>query len=382
MMEEKTANFSFVNKTAFLIDNDKDMQWLETFNSSSFDRFIIFIDSNVEDLWGDFLMSKFRKHKKEYFIFNVPPKEKSKSLVFYPKVVKFLEENRVSRFDIVLAIGGGIVIDLVSFVVSTYMRGLPLYAIPTTLIGQVDATTAGKTCLNTQSCKNLLGTFYYPLVVYNNIHFLSTNSEKYLRQGYSEIFKYALLGSKALLDLLVDYRKNPNDNLLMKIISSTIDVRVAIRKKDPLASNLGHTFGHAIERLSNYKILHGDAITAGTVLALNFAKEVNLIKEEAVNEIITMMKKLQLNIYLDEDLNIDTLIHHMMHDKKSSVDNLNLVLITDIEQPYEQDNNLFYSTSPVILKEFLKEFLKNYKYRISNCANFIKENKLYYEGQK
>jgi 3-dehydroquinate synthetase len=381
-MIEVSLEYSKIDTIRFFITNEKKLNWIGTFDSKEYNRFFVIIDKNVFNIWGQKIYEQLNKHNKEIFTYQVEPVEFSKSIGFYPTMISYLEKYMCNRYDLIIAVGGGIILDLVSFLASTYMRGLPFYAFPTTIIGQVDATTAGKTCLNSENGKNVLGTFYYPLVVYNNINFLNTNSPYYSRQGFSEVFKYGLLASKQLLKKLGSYHETKSDEDLMDMIELTIKARSVIRKKDPLASNLGHTFGHAIEKLSNYKILHGDAITVGTVLALNFAKKVNFIKEETVNEIIAMIKNLHLNIYLDKDLNIDMLIHHMMHDKKSSVDKLNLVLITDIEQPYEQDNNLFYSTSPVILKEFLKEFLKNYKYRISNCANFIKENKLYYEGQK
>jgi 3-dehydroquinate synthase len=117
-----------------------------------------------------------------------------------------------------------------------------------------------------------LGTFYYPLKVYNNISFVETNSNYYNRQGYSEIYKYALLDSKEFLDEINMYlgggQKNPAR--LFKIIELTIEARSNIRQKDALASNLGHTFGHALEKITDFKVMHGDAIWVGTVMALYF----------------------------------------------------------------------------------------------------------------
>lgn len=378
-MIEISLEYNKIDKIQFFITNENKMEWIGTFNCRNYNRCFVIIDKNVFNIWGKIIYEQLKKHNKEIFTYKVEPIEFSKSIGFYPKMISYFEKHMCNRYDLVIAIGGGIIIDLVSFLTSTYMRGLPFYAIPTTIIGQVDATTAGKTCLNSKNGKNVLGTFYYPLVVYNNINFLNTNSPYYSRQGISEVFKYGLLASRKLLKKLELYQDAKSGKDLMDIIELTIKTRSYIRKRDPLASNLGHTFGHAIEKLSNYEILHGDAITVGTVLALNFAKKVNLIKEETVSKIIAMMKNLHLNVYLEKDLDIDRLINYMMHDKKSSVNDLNLVLITDIEQPYEINDNLFYRTSPAIVKGFLIDFVKDYKYRVVDCAEFIKENNLNYE---
>lgn len=371
-METIKLNYIQKNSIDIIIDNDKNFSWLSKFNSEKFKRFFIIIDENVEKIWGKQLIKNLNNHGKKLFILSVKPTENSKSLDYYPKFVDFLERNQANRFDLVIGIGGGIILDLVSFGVSTYMRGLPFMAIPTTIIGQTDAITAGKTCLNTKNIKNLLGTFYYPYLVYNNIEILKTNTPYYERQGLSEMYKYGLLGSKELLKKLMIYNKNKNDSLLVEIIKHTVKVREKIRNIDPLASNLGHTFGHAFEKLSGHTLLHGDAITVGTVFALNFAKDEGLISKDKIENIITDMKILGLNLYVDDNLDIDELIKLMLKDKKSSVDEINLVLIEDIEKPYKKGNFPFYKVKPDKIKNFLNKFLKEYQFKIKNCSDFIK----------
>ena len=226
----------------FIIDDDDGFKWLSSFKSDSYDRFFVVIDKRVNDLWGKTLLKQLRLHKKQIFVFEVIEGEKGKSLDSYTALVEFLKKEGCGLSDLVVAIGGGVVIDLASFTCSTYMRQLPFCAVPTTLIGQVDASTAGKTCLNSGKTKNLLGTFYYPLWVYNNIIILSRNEPFYERQGNSEIFKYGLLGSKKLLSMIEKNAIKPRDSLLVEIIKETIRVRIKIRKKNPLASNLDGAF--------------------------------------------------------------------------------------------------------------------------------------------
>lgn len=134
----------------------------------------------------------------------------------------------------------------------------------------------------------------------------------------------------------------------------TIEVRRAIRQKDSLASNLGHTLGHATEN-SDFKVLNGDAISAGTVLALYFACYEKLITDEKVENIVGEMKRMNLNVYLDKNLDVDALIECMKRDKKSSINELNLVLITDVGLPYFKEDSYFYSVIPYKVKVFLFE---------------------------
>ncbi len=378
-MKTITTSFTRTDTVHFHLDDDAHMHWLASFDSSKYNRFFVIIDAEVTRLWGDLLFSRLRAHNKEIFTFTVTAEESSKSLDFYPQLISFFEAHKGNLSDLVIGVGGGIVLDLVSFSCSTYMRALPFVAIPTTLIGQVDAITAGKTCLNTSVAKNVLGTFYYPVFAYNNIHFLKTNSAYHLRQGYSEIFKYGLLGSTSLLDLLTSHFSSPTDALLLQIMEEAIAVRVKIRKINPLASNLGHTFGHALEKVSGHTILHGDAIAVGTVMALRFAQQQNLLPEHTVDAIILRMQKLGLNTYLDADLDVDAVVACMMRDKKASSTHLFLVLLSGIAQPYVDGDFPFFTTTPDEVKSFLSSFVADYPYKITDCAAYLQQEKLGYD---
>ncbi len=376
-MQRIDVSFERRDSVEFLLDDDPDLGWVGAFDMSAYGRCFVFIDANVRRIWGDRLERQLERHGKPVHWLAIEPAESSKSLAFYPTALAFLESHGAGRYDLVIAIGGGIVIDLVSFLVSTYMRGLPLYAIPTTLIGQMDASTAGKTCLNTASAKNVLGTFYYPLIVYNNIAFLGTNTEYYLRQGYSETFKYGLLGCPELLHLLRAHRAAPSHETWLALVQTAIETRVAIRKRDPLASNLGHTFGHAIETLSNYEILHGDAISAGTVMALHYALSKKLIAKSTVDKIVSDMREVNVNVHFDRALQADAMVTKMLRDKKASADTLHLVLIRDIGVPYLTNGSSFYPAAADDVREFLSAFLRDSEFAIDDCAGWLRREELY-----
>lgn len=371
--------FERKDNVQFVLDSAVQYEWLQNYiRESACGRIFVCIDANVKRLWGKSLECIFRDVRKDVFLLPVVASEGSKSLVNYPCIIEFLEANLCNRFDLLLGIGGGIIVDLVSFVASTYMRGLPLVLVPTTLIGQMDASTAGKTCLNTGLGKNILGTFYYPELVYNNVNFLHTNDKVYLRQGYSEIFKYGLLASRGLIRALETYTINPCDDKMLNILEESIQIRAAIRKKDPLVSNLGHTFGHALEKLSGYRILHGDAISVGTIMAINFALERGLMSGSCVCEITEKMMSLGLNVYVEKGVSASDLVCAMLRDKKASVKMLNLVLIEDIAKPYESGSNLFYSVSPEEMKDFLEDFLADYRYKIDKYETYLNRADIYY----
>ena len=378
LLKSNTIEFNKPRLTEFVVDGDSEFSWLGQFESNVFDRFIVFYDNKLEDNWLKIILSKLRIHKKKIIIISLDASEKTKSLDFYTELIDKMESEYCSKLDLAIIIGGGTILDLMTFTASTYMRGMPSLLIPTTLIGQIDATTAGKTCLNTRKVKNLLGTFYYPRFVYNNINTLKTNNYLYLRQGMSEALKYGLLDSKILVEKLKDYSITNNETNLVEIIDLTIKSRIRISKIDPYASNLGHTFGHALEKLSNYKVLHGDAINVGTVMALYFSVYEGLITESLVDEIIGIMKNLKLNLYIDRLMDIPSFIQLMKKDKKSMSGTLNLVLIKSIGNTYEDNGYRFYRTETIKVEKFLVNFIKNYKYSVNDFPSCINKEILQY----
>ena len=260
MDKDITTSFTHTYDMRIIIDSSKDFARLHELGLEKYDRIVIVVDENVYGLYGNALMSRMEAFGREVLVHKVTPVEHTKSIEYYPQLIEFWESNTIGRYDAVVAIGGGICLDLVSFAVSTYMRGLPFFMIPTTLIGETDASTAGKTCLNSYHSKNLLGTFYYPKVIYNNIEILRSCSKRITRQGLSEAFKYSLLTDGAIIPDIIKFQNGSFDEKLMEtIVRKTIDARIAIRQVDPLASNLGHTFGHALEKYTNYSVLQGDA---------------------------------------------------------------------------------------------------------------------------
>ena len=218
--------------------------------------------------------------------------------------------------------------------------------------------------------KNVLEHFS-PKFVYNNVTILNSVSDYELRQGFSEIFKYGLLGSQHLIDLLIMY-KSPSDNLMMQILKETIRVRIDVRKKDPLKSNLGHTFGHALEKITKFSVNHGDAISVGTVMALEFACKMHIATKEYKNKIIRLMQDLGLNTKISNDIDTSLLTKIMLTDKKSSNTHIRLVLIEKTAKPFKVDGDYYFSVLPDEMNSFLQFFIKNKNYINRNHWELLK----------
>lgn len=341
----------------FILDDSESLSLINDIDFSKYQKSIVFCDEKLKNsIWH-----KVERKISDLIIIKhvsfLQASEETKSIDNYSLLVGELEEHKCSRDDLIIVIGGGTILDAISYLSSTYMRGIDLCMIPTTLIGQADASTAGKTCINTNYGKNVLGTLFLPKYVYNNVSFLSSISKYELRQGFSEIFKYGLLGSKHLINLMEKYQSSPTNELMLEILRETINVRISIRKKDPLASNLGHTFGHALEKISKYEVNHGDAISVGILMALMFSHEEGLVSEKLKDNIASLINNFGLNSKIESGVDPELLTKIMLTDKKSSNSEIRLVLIEDIGIPLKQSGSLFYPVKPNRMKSFLETFL-------------------------
>jgi len=360
-------------KVKFIIDTSEDYVEVEQFELKQYPKTFVFIDSIIFNEYHNFVKYLLSLHQ-NVLITKISSNESIKNIFNYPDYIEILTNGKCSKKDLIIAIGGGVILDFVGFLSSTYMRGISLIMVPTTLIGMADASTAGKTCMNMDTSKNLLGSFYLPKIVYNNIRFLKTCTEHSLRQGISEIFKYGLLGSRDLIDLLLQKRNLTNDVYISEILMIVIGIRFNIRKINPLASNLGHTFGHALEKYSNFNVAHGDAISIGVVMALMFSLEEGLISDRVFNNIYSWMRIIGLNTYLDPKINPEDIAAIMSKDKKSFDDNIGLVLIKDVANPILINGSPFYFVKENKISNFIKRFINNKKFIKDNCWELLSAN--------
>ena len=229
--------------------------------------------------------------------------ESGKSLESISRIWQQLGELGISRGDLIVAIGGGAVTDVAGFASATWMRGIDWIAIPTTLAGMVDASVGGKTGLNAEHGKNLIGSFHSPSAVLIDLDWLNTLSDRDFAAGLSEVVKSGFIQDAQILSLLKDKTLRDviqNKNLQLDLIHRSVLVKAEVVSNDFKESflreilNYGHTLGHAIERESSYQLRHGEAVAIGMCFAAELSKETNNLDQSIVSEHYEILKSLQL----------------------------------------------------------------------------------------
>jgi 3-dehydroquinate synthase len=277
----------------------------------------------------------------------VPDGEACKTTEWLIRIWEHLQERRFQRKDTIVALGGGSVTDLAGFAASTYLRGLNLVLVPTSLLAQVDAAIGGKTGINLNAGKNLAGSFYFPKAVLADSDILSTLPKSQLISGMGEIFKYALIeetvakntdyerGARSLLEVLeglVATELDSTDPVLAGVITSCIKMKLFVVARDPNESNLrrclnlGHTVGHALEKLGEYKLSHGEAVSIGLVADTKLAIDHKLIEKDSLRKLQNLLDKAGLPTKVPSAFHPDQVIEVMAHDKKRDGDKIKLVL--------------------------------------------------------
>ena len=312
------------------------------------------------------LIKSLRKY--ELKIFQLSVTEKIKNFRVATKIVEQLLKNNFNRSDCVIALGGGVLGDLSAFISSLTKRGLKFINIPTTLLAQVDASIGGKTGVNSNQGKNLIGTFYQPDFVLNDISLLKTLPKREIVSGYGEILKHALISNKKFFLWLSSNGKKiinrKEKNIFKKAIITSCKIKSEIVKKDEKEKNLrmilnfGHTFAHGLESAKNLsnKLKHGEAVLLGMMIACELSykkkklplKELLLIKKHYID------LKLPMNIKKEFKLNqIKKIIYFMKKDKKNISDKINLILLKKIGKIMSTRKTIFKSNE-------IEKFLKSY----------------------
>ena len=295
------------------------------------------IDKNVMKFHSERIKSVMEKFpgKNNYYI--MPSGEKYKSSGRYNNILAFLADNNYGRDSLVVAIGGGVTGDIAGFVASTYLRGIQLVQIPTTLLAAVDSSVGGKTGINFFNRKNIVGTFYQPNFVLTDTVFLDTLPENEVISGIGEIIKYAFLSDR-------DFYNDVNDSFtsiislnrktLNRIIPVCIRIKAEIVSEDEQESglrkilNLGHTFAHAYESYFDFRIKHGNAVAAGIVFSLFLSFKKGIINKTSLNYFLNLPSK--INYIRPDDLNENEIINRMFSDKKNREGKIKFILIKDI----------------------------------------------------
>ncbi len=286
------------------------------------DKILIVTDTNVEKLFLQKVISQIKDRK--IYSYVLPAGEQSKNAENYIKILNFLAENGFKRNDTIIALGGGVVGDITGFSSATYMRGINLIMLPTSLLAMVDSSVGGKTAIDLEKGKNLAGAFYQPSLVYIAIELLSTLPQREILSGMGEIIKYCFIGKKVDKAELIS-------GLTAELIAKCVSIKRDIVEADEKESgerkllNLGHTIGHAIEKISNYTLSHGECVLKGLAYALEISKKLGELTNENYDKAKQLLSSVDYDYSWQGDKN--AIIEYVKSDKKGKGNSVDFVVI-------------------------------------------------------
>jgi 3-dehydroquinate synthase len=276
-----------------------------------------------------------------------PAGEPSKTLDTARRVYDWLLDRHAERGSPVIALGGGVVGDLAGFVAATYMRGVPLVQVPTSLLAMVDASIGGKVAVDHPRGKNLIGAFYPPRLVIEDTSVLATLSERSLREGFAEVIKHGLVMDPPMLDVLERDAKRllaVDPDVITGIVERNARLKAAVVSKDEregdrrMILNYGHTIGHAIEAVCGYTgIRHGEAISAGMMAAAEIGRRIGITPPGVGERQARIFKRYGLPLR-HAGLDPGAVMASMLHDKKVASKRVRWVLLADFGQPVVRDD--------------------------------------------
>jgi 3-dehydroquinate synthase len=312
-------------------------------------KVVIVTDENVAALHLETLENSLDAAKIFHSTLTLPPGEATKSWTYLQKTVDFLLEEKTERADIIIALGGGVIGDLVGFAAAILRRGVSFVQIPTSLLAQVDSSVGGKTGINTSQGKNLVGAFHQPSLVLSDVEVLNTLQKRDFMSGYGEVVKYGLLGSE---DFFVWLEKNGSALVTgditarLEAVRMSCQIKVDIVAKDETEQgdrallNLGHTFSHALEAATGYsnRLMHGEGVAIGCVLAFELSARLGLCPQEAPSRVRAHLQKMGMKTEIADIKGslpaAAELLLIMAQDKKVVGGKLNFVLVNDIGKSF------------------------------------------------
>lgn len=333
------------NYPVFVLNNLEEIQINELLKPWSSDRLFLVIDENVDKHYGTQIRQLFADVSDHVPDYTVPAGENSKSYSQWKDLVDFLLSHGARRNTPVLVFGGGVTGDLAGFAASCVLRGLPLIHFPTTLLAMVDSSIGGKTAINHDLGKNLIGSFYQPEAIIMYTGFLQNLPVKEWMNGLSEILKYAAIKDDTIFSickrLFLNEQINPDHPLLNELIRKCAKIKADIVEIDEKESglrmilNFGHTFAHALENISGYNVIsHGEAVFVGMIAACHLSNRLGAGVEADELEQFKGLYDIDPSI---TGFQINKLIEIMYKDKKRLSENLKLVLLQDWTEPYVKE---------------------------------------------
>ncbi|MDO2953298.1 3-dehydroquinate synthase [Aeromonas simiae] len=297
-------------------------------------RVMVVTNETVAPLYLETVLAQLGDYRVDTLI--LPDGEAHKSLATFERVMAALLEGNHGRDTTLIALGGGVIGDLVGFAAACYQRGVPFIQVPTTLLSQVDSSVGGKTAVNHPLGKNMIGAFYQPKAVIIDTHCLATLPEREFAAGMAEVIKYGIIWDRDFFSWLEQNMarlQSLDGAALTQAILRCCAIKAEVVAEDETESgvrallNLGHTFGHAIEAEMGYgNWLHGEAVAAGTMLAADTAVLCGMMTAPEREHVRRLLLAAHLPVHAPQEMGFNEFIHHMRRDKKVLEGRLRLVL--------------------------------------------------------
>ena len=338
----KVLNVLYENKPCYNIYIEKDFDnfchFLKKDVAKQYNKICIVSDSNVANLYLKNIHNSLVKEYNEVYYFIFEAGEASKNTRTVEKLYLELTNNHFDRHDLLVALGGGVVGDLTGFAAATYMRGIDFIQVPTSLLAQVDSSIGGKTGVDFLSYKNMIGAFYMPKMVYININTLKTLPRYQFSCGMGEVIKHGLIRDINYYRWLSSNYNDIislNEESLEKMVNRSCEIKRDTVQIDPKEQgirahlNFGHTLGHSIERLADFKLGHGQCVALGMIAAIYLSWKAKCISESEYKGIISTLKLYDLPSEID-NISILDIIEVSKSDKKMIGDKVKFIYLKEL----------------------------------------------------
>jgi 3-dehydroquinate synthase len=322
-------------------------------------QYLIITDSNIKKLFGNKLLVLMKKSGLKTNLISFKAGEQSKNLEIFKTLIEQAHSLKLDRKSAVIALGGGVVGDIAGFVAACYMRGINYIQVPTSLLAMVDSSIGGKVAVDLKTGKNTVGNFHQPKKVYIDVSMLTNLPKRELINGLSEIIKHSLIRDKTLFSFInnnLNKILSKDEQILIKLIKKNCEIKARIVEKDEKESNLrklvnyGHTIGHALETLTNYKkYSHGEAIAIGMIVEGLIANKIGFLSKKELIKQNNLIKKAGLPTKIP-NINTNQLIKELKKDKKVVGGKIEFVLLKSIGTAEHSIN-----ASNTLIKESIEE---------------------------
>lgn len=323
-------------------------------------KICVVTDSNVAPLYLDAVKKELSSLSGCVIDFIFTAGEENKNLDTVKNLYEHLILNHFERRDLIVALGGGVVGDLSGFCAATYLRGIDFIQVPTTLLAQVDSSIGGKTGVDFSSYKNMVGAFHMPKLVYINTTTLNSLDDRIFNSGFGEIIKHAYIKNKNYLDLLKNSKEliiSRDDECMEKIIYESCLIKGNVVESDPtekgerMLLNFGHTLGHAVEKLSNFSMYHGECVVLGMICALYISMKRNKITKYEYDEALAIFDSFNYPVKVT-GMNASDVINVSKSDKKMSEGKIRFTLLNKVGE-----GCISYDVTEDEMRESLKEIM-------------------------